>query len=589
MKNFRRSKDRRHVLDALTASNGLATLPVRHYQPQLPEDRRLLLPHKVIKALYDYAPQGPGELKFTKGDFFHLVREDDEDWFEASNPVTGARGMVPRVYFEVIGRTRPSTSGTPKEASRVLLHLSVAHAATNLHGTLPTLYARVMYDFKAERPEELDVHAGENLIICAHHDREWFITKPIGRLGGPGLVPVSYVKVIDFASGQPNESPVEEIIAQSGLPLVKEWKDKNAKYKASSIPLGDPTLQTPEMHQSLLPERLPLADPPHVMQGLMPYDNASLLYLHPTVAQHSTTTLPGPHPGLQMLSGPYVVEVSVESFALYNDEYWYLVKPVMLNGTTRLLCRYYGDFYSFQIKLLDTFPDEAGRTTDLRRVLPFIPGPLVNVNESISAQRRKDFDVYVKKLVALPEHISQLELVSDLFALHEGDREFPTGLATQVPNPERPMGVGRSERHTTDPDFFAKRQLQRLLSRVLTYQQDRLSQYLDNRNLRNLLLNEALTNRKLNPGAGANGSSKKVKVKIYYVDDIYAMFVLHDTDLRTLKAEVQERLGLSSDHFHIYERRLADLADAYPLDDALLPQVLAGDKVKLAVQRWSGT
>ncbi|KAK9390668.1 Phox homologous domain-containing protein [Lipomyces mesembrius] len=94
----------------------------------------------------------------------------------------------------------------------------------------------------------------------------------------------------------------------------------------------------------------------------------------------------------------------------------------MEDGTFRNLCRYYEDFYDFQIRLLDEYPDEAGRT-GRQRILPFIPGPVTFVNDSISSQRRVNLDEYVQKLIALPLYISRSSLVKGLFALRAGDVE----------------------------------------------------------------------------------------------------------------------------------------------------------------------
>ena len=77
-------------------------------------------------------------------------------------------------------------------------HQQGIHNGTGNRNLNQTLYAVTLYEFKAERDDELDIMPNENLIICAHHDYEWFIAKPINRLGGPGLVPVSYVKIIDL-------------------------------------------------------------------------------------------------------------------------------------------------------------------------------------------------------------------------------------------------------------------------------------------------------------------------------------------------------------------------------------------------------
>lgn len=59
-------------------------------------------PQKVIRALSAYRSQAPQELSFQKGDFFYVLKDVDNQgaWYEAHNPVSGARGLVPRSMFE---------------------------------------------------------------------------------------------------------------------------------------------------------------------------------------------------------------------------------------------------------------------------------------------------------------------------------------------------------------------------------------------------------------------------------------------------------------------------------------------------------
>jgi bud emergence protein 1 len=60
-------------------------------------------PKKVIKALYDYQAQSPNELSFARGDFFLVTaRETDANFYEAFNPITNSRGIVPVPYFQVL-------------------------------------------------------------------------------------------------------------------------------------------------------------------------------------------------------------------------------------------------------------------------------------------------------------------------------------------------------------------------------------------------------------------------------------------------------------------------------------------------------
>jgi bud emergence protein 1 len=211
----------------------------------------------VIKALYDYNPESnnPNELGFHKGDFFHVIsRENDEDWYEACNPlIPSARGLVPVSYFEVIGKTeRQSTgsnasAGTPGQQtistpSTVGMNGNAiskpqGHARTQSKSKGAMVYGIVMYDFNAERPDELDAKAGEAIIVIAQSNPEWFVAKPIGRLGGPGLIPVSFIEIRDMTTGRAVEDPHRAVQA-AGVPKVEEWKKLAADYKNSSISLG---------------------------------------------------------------------------------------------------------------------------------------------------------------------------------------------------------------------------------------------------------------------------------------------------------------------------------------------------------------
>jgi bud emergence protein 1 len=71
----------------------------------------ILPPQKVIRALSAYRPQAPQELPFKKGDFFYVLRDVDNGgaWYEAHNPVSGARGLVPKDMFEEFNKNSTSS------------------------------------------------------------------------------------------------------------------------------------------------------------------------------------------------------------------------------------------------------------------------------------------------------------------------------------------------------------------------------------------------------------------------------------------------------------------------------------------------
>jgi bud emergence protein 1 len=223
-------------------------------------------PKKVIKALYDYEPQNKNgqELAFHKGDFFHVLsREDDTEWYEACNPlIPTARGLVPVAFFEVIGKQQRQSgqsiasnentqhdSGFSEKGTTNSNHMrsqsqTTAKAPSHQRGMSmgmgkggAMVYGVVQYDFNAERADELDAKAGEAIIVVAQSNPEWFVAKPIGRLGGPGLIPVAFVDIKDTATMQSVPDPLDAV-RKAGVPRVEEWKKFAAEYKNSSISLG---------------------------------------------------------------------------------------------------------------------------------------------------------------------------------------------------------------------------------------------------------------------------------------------------------------------------------------------------------------
>ncbi|KAL1916683.1 uncharacterized protein VTP21DRAFT_5387 [Calcarisporiella thermophila] len=199
--------------------------------PPTRNDPTLTPSTKVIKAIQDYRATRPGELSFRQGDFFLVVNKQFGDWIEACNPVTKARGLVPLACFQMLESTAPQVESLPTRKQGD--DLAEKKAAKKIQ----SLYGVVMYDFRAEREDELEARRGESLVLIAHSSLEWFVAKPIGRLGGPGLIPCAFVEVRDPASGRPVPN-VEALLQKDYIPKVEEWKKMARGYEATSIPLG---------------------------------------------------------------------------------------------------------------------------------------------------------------------------------------------------------------------------------------------------------------------------------------------------------------------------------------------------------------
>lgn len=154
------------------------------------------------------------------------------------------------------------------------------------------IYGVVMYDFKAERPDELDAQAGEAIVVIAQSNHEWLIAKPIGRLGGPGLIPVSFVQVRDALTDELVD------IQAPDLPALDDWKKMTQLYEQSSIPLGS--------------------------------------FNNNRISDSSTESIEN-----------RVTFASVDSFILEADQYWFVVYAKVNEQCHRILYRLYEGKYLF--------------------------------------------------------------------------------------------------------------------------------------------------------------------------------------------------------------------------------------------------
>ncbi|KAH3667884.1 hypothetical protein WICMUC_005162 [Wickerhamomyces mucosus] len=533
IKGIRKSlKDRnsKNSISSPIESNGSNTKSVSSaYDIQINPSNVLQSPKKVIKALYDYKPQGPGELEFQKGDFFHVIgNENDSEWYEACNPSKNTRGMVPVPYFEVFGKTRPVTSSNPSSnnsspqkylkntistdyssfPSRSNTNVSRTSNRTSTNSSATTLYAIVLYEFKAERSDELDVQIGESIILCAHHNYEWFIAKPIDRLGGPGLVPVSYVSIINIKTGESTGNDIVEDVQKSQLPTVEQWKSKNAKYKASSIPLGD--VENQPTRKSLIS--------PNLRKSLRKSISPEFNHEYEIINDPSKT---------------FIIQASVDEFHVDNGRYWFELNCELETGEIRSLCRYYDDFYDFQIKLLELFPDEAGKTNSKDRILPFIPGPLTYVTDKITRKRQIDLNDYIKELLNLPNYISNSNFVKNLFELKNPLDEVIDVNSINLNNNIDEHGYhNNNDNNNIDEDI----NINTNGSTVVTTN-DYNTNNNNNNEERTLIKEESM-----NTITQSIQPTQSTKIKFYYKDDIFALLINSNITYQELLDKISDRI-----------------------------------------------
>ncbi|KAG5353697.1 hypothetical protein C0989_003123 [Termitomyces sp. Mn162] len=431
MKSLRKSLNGNNGRDSGIRAHISTPLPTVSKPPSA-----ILPPQKVIRALSTYRPQAPQELAFQKGDFFHVLNdiEDQGAWYEAHNPITGARGLVPRSMFEEFNKSsaafRISQAGPDTSRSNPSSPV-ISHATPSVPKT-QVFYAIVLHDFVAERADELDAKAGDSVTVVAQSNREWFVAKPIGRLGRPGLIPASFVEIHDPGTGKP--IPAHDVIAlmDSGdLPKVEDWKRAMYNYKQNSITLGvidspSPTRDSipisPYISKNNYAEPSPVQEqPPSPQTNYVTTDAATT---DATIAE-TIEQLP---PGI-LLAGDVV------SFHLEMDEYWFRIDAIyqpfaqpggrLPPAKQLVLFRVYNDFYDLQVSLLETYPKEGGRQPPQGRILPFMPGPADKVNDTLTATRRSELDEYMHRLCNLSKsgagYILESQVVRNFLALKPGD------------------------------------------------------------------------------------------------------------------------------------------------------------------------
>ncbi|KAI1779687.1 scd2/ral3 [Hypoxylon cercidicola] len=512
-------------------------------------------PKKVIRALYDYEAASAQELSFSRGDFFHVIgRENDTDWYEACNPaLPDARGLVPVSFFQALGRTERDSGSSDTGQSLAMKkddHDSGFSDTSTAVPSTPALsqrssksvvkngamvYGIVMYDFQAERADELEAKAGEAIIVIAQSNPEWFVAKPIGRLGGPGLIPVSFVEIRDMSTDTAVPNP-QEAVKRAGVPRVEEWKKMAADYKNSSITLGKfEAGGQPGLEQGM--ERMSL------QQGgsRQSQQQSGSFQQYQPQAQPQRNTLQQNQFAAKSTSQLYApISAQIPRYCFAEDKYWFVIEATLEDGRHWELSRYYEDFYDFQIALLTEFPAEAGNTTSQKRTLPYMPGPVNYVTDAITEGRLHNLDAYVKNLLGQPAYISKCNLVKQFFAPREGDYEIdPTstgdeyrlsgGSRSSVDSP-RDGNSRQSSRNNLNGNgngysglSAAPRQMQNGQPQV-TRQASSLSQP---------------SQTSLSPGIGPGGPS--FKVKLHFNGEAFLIRVPSDTNFQQLYERIRER------------------------------------------------
>lgn len=231
----------------------------------------------------------------------------------------------------------------------------------------------------------------------------------------------------------------------------------------------------------------------------------------------------------------------------------------MEDGRWWELSRYYHDFYDFQIALLQQFEEEAGNKGK-PRTLPFMPGPVTHVTNAISNGRRQNLDEYIKKLLAMPPHISRCQLVKQLFAPRPGDFEIDPTITT-----DEYRLSGGSQHSGQDPSRTASRQSSQSqmqhnslqsggmgapsAQRSQHHPQGSISQTLAGGAPSRADLQQQMMNRQGSSltQTSSHSSTGAIKIKVFFQNEIIAIRVPNDISFQQLMEKVRDRLKVEGE------------------------------------------
>ncbi|KAI8868316.1 hypothetical protein GQ42DRAFT_180064 [Ramicandelaber brevisporus] len=560
-------------------------------------------PKKVIKALYDYNAEGPDEISFKAGEFFHVIgNEDDEYWYEAHDPLSGRRGLVPAVYFQPIERRGPSSlqpvgstvqsqvGGSPTMnvqqqqqqspkmtmgggspvTSATNLHFRGASSGAaipmhqyNPHGSIQQHSQQMLYDFTAERDDELTVKSGEPIIIVAQSGDEWYVVRPIGRHGVPGLVPITYIEVRDVQTGEA-VSDLNEMLRRNNIKLlgVEEWKERvrEQTHQINKSPGISPMGRT---HSASL-SNTSISPPAAATAAAVSSSSAAQLSAIQTQA---------------IIHPSDVAAARVSASIMRDGVAFFKVEVSFLDGRFRTLFRQYEDFYDVQIALLNRFPKQAGRTGE-RRILPFMPGPVAYVTDEVTNSRRQDLDKYIQEMFSLPPEIVEADAFQLFLSLRRDDTEVrgvpPQQVSVHEASPISPQsgGYGVSTFNGAAAQQYQQQQQQLPGRRPSGHH---LAAGVPHSQLS--LASPGLLPASATPTPNAVTPGASIKAKVMYQDDIIAIKLPASLTLSSLCDKITERLGVP----HLTALSYRDATGNFvPLtDDSELIHALDADPGKL--------
>ena len=107
-------------------------------------------------------------------------------------------GMVPKNYFNIVEAGKDSYDDDDWDQPASSYPNFAAPAAKK---AVKVLIVHVLYSYEAQQEDELTIDEGDVLQVLDDSDPDWYLAKPVTKLGSSGLVPRNYVQLDDMSTG----------------------------------------------------------------------------------------------------------------------------------------------------------------------------------------------------------------------------------------------------------------------------------------------------------------------------------------------------------------------------------------------------
>ncbi|XP_017316570.1 SH3 domain-containing protein 19 [Ictalurus punctatus] len=163
-----------------------------------------------VQALYDFTPEGPGELGLKAGDIINNVEQTDMEWYLGSS--RGITGFFPVNYVKILSRqpaAAPASAPAPAPAT-----------PQKVSG----LRCVARFDFEGEHSDELSFTEGQVIKLQDYVGEDW----ARGEIGGHvGIFPISFVELMEDLPPSPAKN-------QTRVPLSGMAASNNTQAAAST-------------------------------------------------------------------------------------------------------------------------------------------------------------------------------------------------------------------------------------------------------------------------------------------------------------------------------------------------------------------